>query len=192
MRLIKSLHIVLLLAGALIGAVTAQASEVSEVRRLLSQGDHFAMIRHAVVPGGGDPAGFKLGDCSTQRNLSDEGRAQAARIGDKFRAAGVKQARVYSSQWCRCLDTAAGMALGGVSELAELNSFHGRPDLKERQVKALRAWIKAQPLDKPTILVTHFTVISALAGAGPESGGIVIVRREADGRLSAVATIPTE
>ena len=133
-----------------------------------------------------------MGDCSTQRNLSDEGRAQAVRIGKKLHAAGVTKARVLSSQWCRCLDTAKGLGLGSVTELPELNSFHGRPDLKEKQMKALRAWVKAQPFDQATVLVTHFVVISALAGAGPQSGEMVIVRRMGNGQFTSVATIPTE
>tara|TARA_B100000427_G_scaffold318078_1_gene314861 strand:- start:86 stop:664 length:579 start_codon:yes stop_codon:yes gene_type:complete len=192
MRLCKFFRFVLLLTGIVAGAASARAAELSEVRQLLSRGDHFVMIRHATAPGGGDPAGFKLGDCSTQRNLSDEGRAQAVRIGKKLHAAGVTKARVLSSQWCRCLDTAKGLGLGSVTELPELNSFHGRPDLKEKQMKALRAWVKAQPFDQATVLVTHFVVISALAGAGPQSGEMVIVRRMGNGQFTSVATIPTE
>ncbi len=192
MRLCKFFRFVLLLTGIVAGAASARAAGLSEVRQLLSRGDHFVMIRHATAPGGGDPAGFKLGDCSTQRNLSDEGRAQAVRIGKKLHAAGVTKARVLSSQWCRCLDTAKGLGLGSVTELPELNSFHGRPDLKEKQMKALRAWVKAQPFDQATVLVTHFVVISALAGAGPQSGEMVIVRRMGNGQFTSVATIPTE
>ena len=192
MRLCKFFRFVLSLTGIVAGAASARAAELSEVRQLLSRGDHFVMIRHATAPGGGDPAGFKLGDCSTQRNLSDEGRAQAVRIGKKLHAAGVTKARVLSSQWCRCLDTAKGLGLGSVTELPELNSFHGRPDLKEKQMKALRAWVKAQPFDQATVLVTHFVVISALAGAGPQSGEMVIVRRMGNGQFTSVATIPTE
>ena len=84
------------------------------------------LIRHALAPGVGDPDGFRLDDCATQRNLSDEGRRQARAIGDWLRARGIGQAHVYSSQWCRCLETAALLDLGPVTELPALNSFFER------------------------------------------------------------------
>ena len=68
-------------------------------------------------PGVGDPANFRLGDCATQRNLSEEGRAQAGHLGERLRAHGIQQAEVYSSQWCRCLETAGLLELGPVAEL---------------------------------------------------------------------------
>ena len=64
------------------------------------------LFRHANAPGGGDPPGFRLGDCTTQRNLDDAGRRQAQRIGEAFRARGIRVGAVLSSQWCRTRDTA--------------------------------------------------------------------------------------
>tara|TARA_R110001592_G_scaffold342258_1_gene631960 strand:- start:624 stop:1187 length:564 start_codon:yes stop_codon:yes gene_type:complete len=156
---------------------------------VLSGGGHFVMVRHALAPGGGDPKGFTLDDCSTQRNLNDVGRAQARRIGETFRAGGIAQARVFTSQWCRCRDTAEGMALGPVVALPILNSYHREPNQKDSQLAELRKWIAEQPLDQPTILITHFTVISGLIGIGPRPGDIVIVRRDGDGRFTVVATV---
>ncbi len=74
------------------------------------------MVRHAIAPGNGDPPNFNIGDCSTQRNLDDSGRTQARRIGRWLRSNGIKSARIYSSQWCRCLETAKLIDLGSVQE----------------------------------------------------------------------------
>lgn len=102
--------------------VTASSSDTWS---LLQQGDrgYVVMMRHALAPGTGDPPNFRLEDCSTQRNLSAQGRAQARRIGEAFRRRGIKVARVLSSQWCRCLETARLMNLGAVEPFAPLNSF---------------------------------------------------------------------
>jgi hypothetical protein len=85
------------------------------------------LIRHAEAPGTGDPEDFRLGECSTQRNLSKAGSDQARAVGDWLRDRGVERARVYSSQWCRCLETAELLDLGPVAELPGLNSFFDRP-----------------------------------------------------------------
>jgi phosphohistidine phosphatase SixA len=183
-----SLLSVFLVALTITGPARADASNLWG---LLKTGEHFAMIRHALAPGNGDPEGFTLGDCSTQRNLDDVGRSQAARIGDLFRAGGVREAQVYSSQWCRCLETAAGMKLGPVNELPALNSFYQLPQNKAPQMKALRAWLADRPLDRPTVLVTHYTVIAALTDAYPGSGEIIFVRRDGNGGFSVVGTLPT-
>ncbi len=159
---------------------------------VLSEGGHFAMVRHALAPGGGDPKEFTLGDCSTQRNLNDVGRAQALRIGDAFRAGGITQARVFTSQWCRCRDTAAGMALGTAVELPALNSYQREPNQKDSRLAGIRAWLAEQPLDRPTILVTHYTLISGLAGVALRPGEIVILRRDGNGRFTVVATVAVE
>ena len=87
---------------------------------------HFVMIRHALAPGFGDPPEFVIGDCSTQRNLDDEGRKQALKIGRLFKSKGFKKAKIYSSQWCRCRETASMLRLGKVIDLQALNSFFER------------------------------------------------------------------
>ena len=123
------------------------------------------MIRHALAPGTGDPPNFKIGDCSTQRNLNETGRAQARKVGDWLRASGVSSARVYSSQWCRCIETAKLMDLGPVVELPALNSFYERIQDREPNLKALNDFISRQPMDGDLIvLVTHFVTIGAITG----------------------------
>ncbi len=167
-------------------------AEMQSPLTVLSEDGHFAMVRHALAPGGGDPKEFTLGDCSTQRNLNDVGRAQAQRIGDAFRADGITQARVFTSQWCRCRDTAAGMALGSAVELPALNSYQREPNQKDNRLAGIRAWLAEQPLDRPTILVTHYTLISGLAGVALRPGEIVILRRDGNGRFAVVATVAVE
>jgi len=181
-----------LLVLAVLGASQGHVASEAEAWAALRGGGHVALIRHASAPGSGDPPGFTLGDCSTQRNLDAAGRAQAARIGDLFRANGIAEARVVSSQWCRCLDTANLLALGRVEELPALNSFFGEPERREPQTEALKAWLAAQDLRVPLILVTHQVNITALAGTSTGSGEIVAVRPDETGAVSPVGTIETE
>lgn len=148
-------------------------------------------MRHATAPGTSDPAGFRLEDCGTQRNLSAEGRAQSARIGDLFRSNGISAAEVYSSQWCRCLDTARLMALGEVRPQPLLNSFFQDRSREAGQIEALRQWIGKLDLAKPTVFVTHQVVVTALSQVFPGSGEIVAMQRGADGRLTVQGRLPT-
>ena len=135
------------------------------------------MIRHAYAPGTGDPENFKIGDCSTQRNLNELGRAQARRIGQWLRARGIDSARVFSSQWCRCLETAELIGLGSDSELPALNSFFNRPEDAEPNLAALRDFLSKQPEDgEPILLVTHFVTISGIANETVSSGEGVLMR----------------
>ncbi|NBN79965.1 histidine phosphatase family protein [Microvirga tunisiensis] len=143
----------------------------------LKDGTVVGLLRHALAPGTGDPAGFRLGDCSTQRNLSAEGRAQAQAIGAALRGLGLDGARVYSSQWCRCLDTARLLALGPVEELPALNSFFADRDREGEQTRALEDWLAGQTAAGPLILVTHQVNITALTGIVPASGELVLATR---------------
>jgi phosphohistidine phosphatase SixA len=157
----------------------------------LKSGDHFVLIRHALAPGYSDPEHFNVKDCKTQRNLNDEGRLQSKKIGDLFRSSGINKAAVYSSQWCRCLDTARLLKLGNVSELTSLNSFFENFHREPSQTNDLKRWIKTAPLDTPTILVSHQVNISALTGYSPASGEIIFVQRKPDGSLSVIGSIQT-
>jgi len=179
-----------LAAGAAFGAHRSASAE-SDAWAALRRPGSFALIRHATAPGTNDPAGFRLEDCATQRNLSAEGRAQSVRIGDLFRANGIADAEVYSSQWCRCLDTARLMNLGDVRPQPLLNSFFQDRSREAGQVEALRRWIGQLGLGEPTVLVTHQVVVTALSQVFPDSGEIVAMRRAADGRLSVQGRLPT-
>ncbi len=152
-------------------------SEYSEMIDRMKAGGHILMIRHALAPGSGDPANFKIGDCTTQRNLDERGREQARAIGDWLRSNGITSARMFSSQWCRCLETARLIDLGEVEELPVLNSFFELVQNREPNLRKLKQFIAAQPKDgKLIILVTHFVTISAIADRVVSSGEGVLLR----------------
>jgi phosphohistidine phosphatase SixA len=184
--------ILLILAGISCFSTGAIASENSVLWDALRSGGTVALLRHAVAPGTGDPAAFALRDCSTQRNLSEEGRAQAKRIGARFRANGIDNAMVFSSQWCRCLETAKLLGLGPVKELPALNSFFGRYERRGAQITAMKIWIARQELGARVLLVTHQVNITGLTNVFPASGELVIVSRAEDGSLRTLGTIETD
>ena len=135
------------------------------------------MLRHALAPGVGDPTHFDLRNCSTQRNLDATGRLQAANLGRRLGRSGIAGVRVYSSQWCRCLETARLLGLGTVTELPALNSFFGRPRDRDANIAALRVFLEKLPVDgPPVVLVTHQVTIHAVTGAFAESGGGVLLQ----------------
>lgn len=159
-------------------AAEAQSDEAA-LWAALRDGGHVALIRHALAPGTGDPPGFRVDDCATQRNLSPAGRAQARAIGARFRANGIATATVFSSQWCRCLDTATGLAIGEVVPFPGLNSFFAGQGDEAAQTRAVRALIAERSADgKPLVLVTHQVNITALSGIFPASGEIIVMRAE--------------
>jgi len=161
--------------------VSAQATQ-DIVWTELVKGRAVALVRHANAPGLGDPPGFRIGVCTTQRNLSQEGRDQAGRIGEFFRRKGIKEASVYSSQWCRCLETARLLNLDSVKELPALNSFFEDRSTEESQTKQLRKFILSLSAGKPVIMVTHQVNITALTNIVPSSGEIIIFQLTQDGQ----------
>lgn len=171
-------------------AVPAVADEAA-LWTALKEGRAFAMMRHALAPGYSDPDGFKLGDCRTQRNLSDQGRAQARATGARFRQAGIASAQVLTSQWCRCRETAALLGIGPVRDLPPLNSFFEHDERRQPQTDALKAWLAANPPRNgaPLVLVTHQVNISALTGVGTGSGEIVVVRMRDNGRVEVMGRL---
>ncbi len=142
----------------------------------VGQGRAVVLLRHALAPGFGDPPGFRIGDCSTQRNLSEEGRDQARAIGEFLRRRGVTSAAVYTSQWCRCIDTARLLNVGRVLELPSLNSFFEDSAPGEGQTRDLRRFIASLPAKGPAVFVTHQVNITALTGIVPSPGEIVVFR----------------
>lgn len=158
----------------------------------LKAGHSFIVMRHAVAPGTGDPANFSLRDCSTQRNLSDTGRKQALAIGETLRANGIVEAQVFSSQWCRCLETAELLKLGAVRELPPLNSFFQKFERRDIQTENLQKWLDTRNFTIPHVLVTHQVNITALTGYSPVSGEMVIAHRSKDGDIEVLGSIATE
>lgn len=165
------------LPGLITLAMAGVDSDPAEMIEKMKAGGHILMIRHAFAPGTGDPANFRIGDCSTQRNLDDRGREQAGAIGKFLRSKGITSARIYSSQWCRCLETAELIDMGPVVELPALNSFYELTRNREPNLKALKRFIAEQPSDGVlVILVTHLVTISAIADEGVSSGEGVLLK----------------
>ena len=180
MRLLKIFKISFLGLMA-IAVMNAHADQGDLIKRMKS-GGHILMIRHAYAPGSGDPANFKIGDCATQRNLNNRGRTQARAIGEWLRSKGIKDAKVYSSQWCRCLETARLLDFGTVAELPALNSFFELPQNREPNIKALRSFIANLPANGELIIwVTHFVTILEIAGEGVSSGEGVVLKLKEEG-----------
>ena len=155
----------------------------------LEDGEKLIFIRHAYAPGNGDPAGFNLNDCSTQRNLSDDGRKQAQRIGEFFTKNKIEIDKVLSSEWCRCKETAK-IAFKNYSTNNFLNSFYSSKfsKNKDKQVKAFNYYIKNLESKKNLIFVTHYVFISEVLNYGPSSGEIVV----SDKNLNIIGSIEIE
>jgi phosphohistidine phosphatase SixA len=171
----------LVLAAALATFVAHVAPSVAQgdAWQLLRQPGHAVFMRHSDAPGSGgfgDPPGFRLEDCATQRNLSDEGRAHARRTGEAFRKNGILFDRVLTSPWCRCKETAE-LAIGKPAEVfAPLSNLVGRGEHRDSQVKDVKAYLGALDGSIRVLFVTHGIVINALTGIQPASGEMVIVK----------------
>jgi len=159
---------------------------------LLRQPGHVVFMRHSDAPGSGgfgDPSGFRLEDCATQRNLSEEGRAHARRTGEAFRKNGVAFDRVLTSPWCRCRETAQ-LAMGKEAEpFAPLSNLVGRGEHRESQVAALQAYLASLGGSSRVLFVTHGIVINALTGIQPASGEMVIVKAGPGGKPTVVGRL---
>jgi broad specificity phosphatase PhoE len=170
-------------------ASAAQADET--LWALLRQGGQVVLIRHAVTdPGVGDPPGFKLDDCATQRNLSAAGKFEAERLGAAIKARGVSVARVFTSPWCRCRDTAR-IAFGGEAEVepALSNLFEHGQNL-DVQLAGFRRLVTAAPRKGNLLLVTHGSTTLAFTGVSPGTAEMVIVTPETDGKFRVAGRIP--
>ena len=181
----------LLLAVALIPALLLLPAPTAADARFaaLSRPGIVAIVRHAHAPGTGDPAGFALDDCTTQRNLGVRGREQARTIAAAIRAAGVTVDRVLTSQWCRCRDTARLLGLGPVADLPVLNSFFRNPDRADRQTAELRRFLFGLPPGETVFLITHFVNIRALTGRSVASGEVLLLEIGRNGTISVVDEI---
>ncbi|OYT88750.1 MAG: histidine phosphatase family protein [Burkholderiales bacterium PBB3] len=168
------LALVLLWAGAQGSAVAAQFwASVADGTVVL--------FRHALAPGGGDPPGFQLNDCSTQRNLSPEGRAQARRIGDAFQRRGIRVAAVWSSQWCRTRETADIAFPTQRIDQPAFNSFFSEQEAAASQTQQALRLLSAWRGPGVLVVVTHQVNITALTDVVPASGEGVVVKPTATG-----------
>jgi phosphohistidine phosphatase SixA len=174
-------HRVLILLALVFASIDAAQAQPGSSDVLSALGDgSIVLFRHAEAPGVGDPPQFRLDDCSTQRNLDDEGRAQARRIGEKFRAQGVKVGKVLHSQWCRTRETAELAFPGQAREATDFNSFFGEAARREAQTERALAILRAWRGPGVLVVVTHQVNISAMTGAGTASAEGLVVRTRND------------
>jgi phosphohistidine phosphatase SixA len=151
---------------------------------------YYVLMRHAIAPGSGDPANFQLNDCSTQRNLSEEGREQARRTGEVFREQNVSVQQVLSSEWCRCLETAELMNLGSVERFPALNSFFQNRAQGPECIEQLQEFmVNNRDNAGVTVLVTHFVTIAGIAGNGVSSGELIVMQVNDDNEPEVVEAI---
>lgn len=148
------------------------------------------LVRHATAPGVGDPPGFRLDDCSTQRNLSDAGRAEARRFGDEIRRRGVAVGAVLTSQWCRTRETAK-LAFPGVAVRDEpsFNSWFGQvPVESEAQLKKAREVVRNWKGPGLLVIVSHQVNIQAVTGLPTAAAEAVVLRKDAKGEPALAGT----
>jgi len=186
----KNKIISLILKLFLFCIITLQLNASEQAWDLAQEGNKIILIRHSLAPGGGDPAGFKVDDCKTQRNLSKKGINQSKKIGKLFIKNKVPIDQVLSSQWCRCKDTAK-FAFGKYNEFKALNSTFQSPfDKNEgKQLKELYNYVKKwNGNGKNLVLITHYSIITSVTNAVPSSGEIVV----ADKNFEVLGTIQTD
>ena len=167
MRILKITTLIfkICLFGNISSADTITWSEVLDQPKF-----NVIFLRHALAPGYGDPSEFDIRNCKTQRNLNQEGRDQAISIGTTLKMEGVSLDKIYSSEWCRCIETATLMNIGEVTMFSGLNSFfQDHYDKKEILRKLMQ---KLEHLDENNriLMLTHQVVISSVTGINVGSG----------------------
>ena len=180
----KFLKIILILFISLTTPVKADSKK--NIIENLKAGGKLIFIRHAYAPGGGDPENFNIYDCSTQRNLSESGRIQSKKIGNFFKENKIKIKNVYSSEWCRCKETAF-FAFKSFKTKSFLNSFFSSKfaHKKKSQIKDFQKFLNNWDKKNNLIFITHYVVISEILDYPPSSGEIVV----ADKNLKIIDTL---
>ena len=180
-----ALALIVLITSAWIQPVSASEAAWQALR----SGGMVALLRHARAPGTGDPQGFRLEDCATQRNLSAEGREQSERMGEQFKAQRIPVERVLSSRWCRSLDTAR-LAFGSMVEpYPPLDSFFSGRGQQEAQTQAVRQLVEGWRAKGVLVLVTHQVNITALTGVFPAEGEVLVLRPKPEAGFDIVGRI---
>ena len=167
---------IILLLTIILTYITKVNAEISvNLSTQLNKGGNLIFIRHAYAPGGGDPDNFIISNCSTQRNLNEDGKKQSTKIGQFFIKNNILIDKVLSSEWCRCKDTAK-IAFDRFETKNFLNSFFSSKfaSNKNQQIRDLKEYIKNWESDKNLVLVTHYVLITEVLNYSPSSGEIVI------------------
>lgn len=174
MKYIKFIIIILI---SLTSSIKAEIDK--DILASLKEDNKLIFIRHAYAPGGGDPDNFDINDCNTQRNLSESGRQQAKNISNFFIENQINFKKVYSSEWCRCKETAK-IAFGDFETKNFLNSFFSQKFAKNRkkQMNDLNNFVDNYKDDGNLVFVTHYVVISEALNYAPSSGEIVVADKK--------------
>lgn len=183
-----------LIACILVLTQSKLATAQSELANKLNDGAHILLMRHADAPGYGDPRNYQIGQCATQRNLGDVGRKQAKNTGDWLSSQGITQAKVYSSPWCRCIDTATLLNKGEVKKEMTLGSFFDDMSQAKKQTDELTKFISTERKQfpkTPIIMVTHHVNIQSYVGEVVNSGDMVLVKVDATGKPTSFKLYPS-
>jgi phosphohistidine phosphatase SixA len=174
---VKYIKFIIIILISLTSSIKAEIDK--DILTSLKEGNKLIFIRHAYAPGGGDPDNFDINDCNTQRNLSDSGRQQAKNISNFFIENQINFKRVYSSEWCRCKETAK-IAFGDFETKNFLNSFFSQKFAKNRkkQMNDLNNFVNNYNNDGNLVFVTHYVVISEALNYAPSSGEIVVADKK--------------
>ena len=169
----RLLNIILIIFFTL--TIEIRSDQNNETLNNLKKGGNLIFIRHAYAPGGGDPENFDIYNCATQRNLNDSGRIQSKKIGDYFKKNNIPLGKVFSSEWCRCKDTAS-IAFKDFETKKFLNSFFSEQFKKNRknQINNFYKFIEDWDSNQNLIFITHYVVISEILNYAPSSGEIVV------------------
>jgi hypothetical protein len=177
-------------AASFVGAAPTRAqSAEAALWEAMRRGGVHVLMRHAHAPGAGDPPGFQLTECRTQRNLDARGKEEARAIGRAFKRERVRVGAVHASQWCRAMETARLLDLGAESPLPALNSFFDDRARAPYFTARLRAIVSRRFAGPPIIYVTHQVNITGLTGIVPQTGEMVVIRPEGDGRFAVLGRL---
>ena len=162
------------LAISLFAAPAAAGNGSGDAWAALVNGGHVALVRHGNAPPGygGDPPGFKIDDCATQRNMDERGRTQSRAVGEAFRKHGVRVDKVLSSPWCRCLETARLMAVGSVEGTMTVAASTQSPE----RLAVLKQMVSSWRGPGTLVVVTHALTVQSLVGILPGQAETVVLR----------------
>ena len=169
---IKKLLTYFILMTLLVATEVDARSQIESVKKSISANVIF--LRHALAPGLGDPSDFIKEDCSTQRNLNDEGRSQARLLGDYLKKSNIRFSEILTSEWCRCIDTAKELGLGEWETFSGLNSFFEGHEKKSHVMNKLWQKLNFVKFSDLVLFVTHQVVITEITGEFPRSGEMVL------------------
>ncbi len=172
----KHFKIIILIILFLFNHISHADENIVEI---LKKNDNIIFIRHSLAPGSGDPENINLNDCKTQRNLNSEGIKQSKKIGNFFKKNNIKVEHIFSSEWCRCKDTAF-YAFNNYKTFNALNSFYSEQFYKNKnkQIKNLKKFISNWDNNSNLVLVTHYVVISEILGIAAGSGEIIVSNKK--------------